>query len=57
MEREPIEETIERIAHELYAAGPWGAFYGFADGGLRAITDAHTMDVYRAMVRLVAACL
>lgn len=45
-------EMIERIAEELYASGPWGEFYAFADQGARAITDAHDMRVYREMARL-----
>lgn len=52
-------ERIEAAAFELYAAGPWGEFFSFANGGARAICDAHSMPVYREMVRLaldVALC-
>jgi hypothetical protein len=44
---------VEQAAFDLYAAGPWGKFHAFADGGVRAICDAHTMDVYRGMARSV----
>lgn len=45
------DEMVERAAEGLYAAGPWGDFFCFADGGVRAITDAHSMEVYRRMAR------
>jgi len=41
---------VEEIAHHLYAGGPYGEFICFLDNGARAITDAHTMDVYRGLV-------
>jgi hypothetical protein len=47
------EECIEEIAFELYAAGPWGDFYAFVDDGARCVTDAHSMDTYREIVRRV----
>lgn len=55
--RDVTDEQIEEAAHSLYAGGPWGTFYAFADGGVRAITDAHSMDVYRQMVRDVVRSL
>ena len=51
------DEMVEAAAHELYAGGPWGEFVAFLDSGARAITDAHTMDVYRRMVRTVVEAL
>lgn len=46
-------DRVEAAAHELYAAGPWGEFEGFREGGVRMVTDAHSMNIYRKMVGLV----
>ena len=49
------DERVEEAAHALYAAGPWGSFVGFLDGGISCATNAHSMDTYRAMARVVLA--
>jgi hypothetical protein len=54
---EITDEMVDEIAEALYAAGPWGDFFAFADSGVRAITDAHTMTVYRAITQQVIAAL
>lgn len=46
-------EALEALAFELYAAGPWGRFEGWRDDGARCVTDAHTMETYRAIVEFV----
>ena len=46
-------ETLAQAVHDLYAAGPWGEFDRFLDGGVSCSTDAHAPKVYEAMVREV----
>ena len=47
------DALINSAAQELYAAGPWGTFEHFADGGLRAIHDAHDPHVYQRIAEAV----
>lgn len=57
MSREPTAEQIEAVAHELYAAGPWGEPFCFLQDGVGMVTISHTMDVYREMAREAIAAM
>jgi hypothetical protein len=48
-----VDVLVAEAAHDLYAAGPWGEFYALVDNGVRAISDAHSSDVYKAMLEEV----